>query len=450
MKCNVMLVLTAIALSMMPTAVRADGNGQGGLVGQLVNWWIDDGNANSGTGPSCSQPSCSQPSCTTPVAPSCCTPVCTDPPRCYAEDFYCTDCNCGDCCGCCRKCNVFGSIEFLAWWAKGTSLPPLVTTSPPGTIQAEAGVLGFPNTTVLFGNEHAGDELQAGGRVTFGMWLDCEHNLAVGCRFFALGGDETRFTANSTDFPILAQPYFDAALGVESSLLLGFPNVASGGVAVNLSNRNVLGTDVFTSMMMERDCNRRIDLVFGYQFMRLDDNLQIDSTQTVLQAPPPIGTVFESSDTFTCKNEFHGVSLGLKRSRARGCWSVDAFGKLGVGNMQQSVVISGQTVGTIPNNPPVTVPGGLFAQPSNIGFFKRDEFCVIPELTLNLTYHVNCCLGFHVGYNFIWISDVALTGDQIDRNVNLGQPTPPLLPAFAFRDRDYWLQGLNFGMNWDF
>jgi hypothetical protein len=23
-------------------------------------------------------------------------------------------------------------------------------------------------------------------------------------------------------------------------------------------------------------------------------------------------------------------------------------------------------------------------------------------------------------------------------------------PAFAFRDRDYWLQGINFGLNWDF
>jgi hypothetical protein len=135
---------------------------------------------------------------------------------------------------------------------------------------------------------------------------------------------------------------------------------------------------------------------------------------------------------------------------ARGQWSLDALYKVGIGNMRQEVTIVGQTIATQPNQPPITVPGGLFAQPSNSGTFERNELCFIPELTLNLVYHVNCCLNFHAGYNIIWFSDVALTGDQIDRRVNLNQMGPSALPAFVFNDDDYWLQGINLGMSWDF
>ena len=43
-------------------------------------------------------------------------------------------------------------MDYLAWSVKGDRLPPLVTTSPAGTPLAQAGVLGPPGTTVLFGD----------------------------------------------------------------------------------------------------------------------------------------------------------------------------------------------------------------------------------------------------------------------------------------------------------
>jgi len=327
-------------------------------------------------------------------------------------------------------------------------LPPLVTTSPtnPLTPQTAAGVLGFQTTTILFGNELVGDRLQAGGRVTLGKWLDCEQNIAAVGRFWTLGGDNTRFTANSTQFPILAVPFFDAAIGLESSLLLGYPAVASGAVAVSSSNQNVFGVDALGEIMMERDCNRRIDLVAGYQFLRLDDSLQIDATQNDLRTL----TTFDIRDRFVGRNTFNGAQAGVRARMARGCWSIDALSKVGVGNMHQVVDISGQTTATALNQLPFTVPGGLFAQPSNINVYNRDVLVFVPELTLNLTYHVNCRLSFSGGYNVIWISNAALSADHLDRRVNLGQPTPPLVPAFAFNGRDYWLQGMNFGVNWCF
>ena len=55
--------------------------------------------------------------------------------------------------------------EYLNWSAKGDKLPPLVTTSPPGTPLAQAGVLGAPGTSVLFGDESVNDRWRSGASV---------------------------------------------------------------------------------------------------------------------------------------------------------------------------------------------------------------------------------------------------------------------------------------------
>src|SRR5260370_41905692 len=55
-------------------------------------------------------------------------------------------------------------MEYLAWSVKGDRLPPLVTTSPAGTPQAQAGILGPPSTTVLFGDSSVNGGLRPRGR----------------------------------------------------------------------------------------------------------------------------------------------------------------------------------------------------------------------------------------------------------------------------------------------
>src|SRR5262249_37940144 len=143
----------------------------------------------------------------------------------YAEDTCCADGTCGCCSACSHNYDVWGSVEFLMWWAKGTSLPPLVTTSAPGTPVGQAGVLGFPTAYVLFGDQLGGNKLQGGGRIAAGIWLDPDHNVAAGGRFFGLGGDTTRFSQNSTGTPILARPFFNVTppLNREDSLVSAFP-----------------------------------------------------------------------------------------------------------------------------------------------------------------------------------------------------------------------------------
>ena len=68
----------------------------------------------------------------------------------------------------------------------------------------------LPDSEVLFGRQYLGDEVQAGGRITFGAWLNDEHNVGAAGRFYATGGATDRFAAD--DVPILARPFFNVLL----------------------------------------------------------------------------------------------------------------------------------------------------------------------------------------------------------------------------------------------
>jgi len=384
-------------------------------------------------------------------------------PKLYAEDTCCADGCCGCCSQCCKCYDTFGSVEYLMWWGRGTSLPPLVTTSPAGTPAAvggvpTAGVLGQPTTDILFGSQLAAQKMQSGGRITAGVWLDQDHNVAVGGRFFGLGGDTTNFSAASAggaNDPILALPFTNVFPPTADAYLVAFNGTQSGSITATAKTNNILGADAFAEIMMSRDSRRRIDLVGGYQFLRLDDSLQLNTNAQIIdQTSPFFGTTIATTDRFATRNQFHGGQLGLRGRMARGQWSLNTLGIVGLGNMNETVVISGTSTVTS-GGVPSTTNGGIFTQPTNIGTFTQNRFAVIPQLISNLHYHVTPNLSFHIGYNFMWISNVALTGDQIDTFVNStqffgGNLAGPARPRFQFNDRDYWLQGINYGMNWDF
>jgi hypothetical protein len=340
--------------------------------------------------------------------------------------------------------DIWGSAEFLLWWSKGTVTPPLVTTSPNGTAQADAGVL--PGADVLFGGSYLGDDDQAGGRITLGIWLDEEHDTSIVGRFYGVGGASDRFQRSSDGDPILARPFFNVILDQNDALLVAFPGLTTGSISASLTN-DFFSAESYFQIMLQRDCNRRIDAVAGYQFARLDDWLQIDSSSILLQQ----GNIqVDTRDRFSTQNQFHGGLIGVRAQMMRGCWSIDTLAKVGVGVNRQQVTIVGRTI----IDGAATASGGLLAQDTNIGTYQRDKFAAIPELTINLRYHFNPCLSVHAGYSVLFFQDVVTSGRQIDTGVNLTQLGGPLLgearPAFEFDDEYYWLQGINFGVNWDF
>lgn len=381
-------------------------------------------------------------------------PTCVDGVSCAGlVDPSCADGACGE--PRCRRCwDTWGSAELLLWWMKGTDMPPIVGTSPPGTIRDDASVVGTPGYSTLYGDERVGREIQAGGRLTLGIWLDGTHNAGIGTRFYALDGSSEHFDQTSDGSTILGRPFYNVQLGREDALLAGYPGEFAGNIRVHYGN-SLVGNDAYFRVMLERSRLRRLDFISGYQFLRMDDDLRINSTTDVIDQNSQIfGARINVFDRFRGTNEFHGAMLGMQGTMARGNWSLTGLGKVGLGNNHQQVIIQGTRDVSFPPGAGTVTTGGLLAQPSNIGTHVRDRFCVIPELTCNLAYHIRPTVSVHIGYNLIWISDVVLSGDQIDRNVNLSQvPGPvvgPNVPDFQFRSTEYWIQGINMGVNWNF
>jgi hypothetical protein len=403
-----------------------------------------------------SQDSAPQP----PPAPACdasCTTNvgCANPIGCAAGvDPSCDlQSGCGDVCGECPTRN-FARIEYLMWWGRGRSLPPLVTSSFNGTAQADAGVLGLPTTTTLFGGNNVGGDIRSGGRLSIGRVLDENGEwMAVG-RFYGLENSVADFSATSAaGDPILARPFFNALLQQEDALLIAFPGLSMNG-SINVTSRSsMMGADAYVRKLWAGEDDMTVDLLAGYQFSRLNDDLDIRSSELVVLDPRgifPPNTTVAIRDTFRTRNEFHGGLVGMAIDSYRGPWKFEALGKLGFGNQRQTVIVDGNTTITPAVGPATSSPTGLLARGTNSGTFERDIFTIIPEANFNIGYQTGNWT-FTVGYTFMYWKDVAWAGDQIDTRVNLSNPlVGDPLPGFFFHNTDFWLQGASFGAEYAF
>src|SRR5262249_5589131 len=132
-------------------------------------------------------------------------------------------------------------------------------------------------------------------------------------------------------------------------------------------------------------------------------------------------------------------------------------GSLAMGVTHQVLDISGSQTRLVPGGAILTDVGGLLALPgANIGRFDHNAFSVVPEITVNLGCQVTRHLRTFVGYNFLYWTNVIRPGDQIDPFVDIarvpnfvppGTPLSPIVrPTVLFKQSDFWVQGINFGV----
>jgi hypothetical protein len=363
----------------------------------------------------------------------------------------CSSCSGGHACGTqiCQSCcfqsgGLWVNAEFLLAWRHGNRFPPLVTTSPNGTLDPIAGVLGFGTTSVAYSNEAIGEDARPGGRITLGTWLDPWQCWGVEGRYYALADETTQFTATSeAGDPILARPFFDVIAGAQASRLIAFPGIVSPGSVSVTTESEVLGGDALLRRSLCRWGCGRVDFIVGYQYARIDESLAIADSSTDVDPNNLIadGTIFAITDNFATRNEYHAATVGAAAQFEQGAWRLDVLGKIGFGNMAESVTIAGQT---IIDAPPVGVVDvvndfGLLAQGVNLGTFSQDRFAVSPEVNAKAVYCVNDCIDVWAGYTFVYWSRVAQPGQQID--IDLRVPAD----RFAIRDSEYWIHALTLG-----
>jgi hypothetical protein len=375
------------------------------------------------------------------------------------------------CCNEQRPCGPPGrywaSAEYLLWWTKPDRVPPLVTTGfAPGN-----GVLGLPDTVVLFGGD-VDYGMRPGVRLTAGMWLDDCQTKGVEVSTFCLS-DSNGVGFFSPGSPILARPFFDIATGAPGSELVAFPGLLAGGVDVDTESR-------LKSCEINATCNckccytcdncgccqgGRLDVLAGFRFLELKEELNITENLVVQPGVPVLGTFpniggapfvggtqIGVRDHFRTENRFYGGQVGLRGEYAfGGGLFVNATGKVAVGVMQQTVDIEGATAVVGPGGT-VVAPGGLLTQTTNIGHYERNEWATVSEVGVNVGYQVDRNFRVFVGYTLLYVTNVVRPGDVIDFTVNstrvptsLLPATGPARPAFTFRDSDFWAQGFSIG-----
>jgi hypothetical protein len=352
---------------------------------------------------------------------------------------------------------VWGSAEYLLWWIRGYSTPPLIATGP----FASQGILGNPGVSVLFDGPVSPGPF-SGGRFSAGYWLDDCQTTALQGSFFFLGDRSTHFAATPAPGQILSRPFFNLNQGIEFVETASAPGLSNGTVAVDTNSR-LLGGEVNLQCNYCMSCTYSLDLLAGFRYLDLEENLTLSEGSrfnTDLSAFPGFaslaGANFFALDRFATRNQFYGGQVGALGEYRRGRAYVSGSAKVALGATHESIDILGSQLRVNPDGTRSTFTGGLLALNSNIGRHTRDEFAVVPEVGVNVGYYLTPRLSAFVGYTFLYWSNVVRPGDQIDRNLDITRipnfPVPgvsPLAtphPGVPFKSTDFWAQGINFGV----
>ena len=323
------------------------------------------------------------------------------------------------------------SADYLLWWTTGARLPPLVTTSPPGTAPADAGVLGTQGATVLFGDQVGGGDARSGFRTILGIWLDATMLWDLEFDYFSPGGRSASFTETSDGNPILARPFLDFQLNRQSALAVAYPGVATGTVAAEASDYfQSFGLSVSRCLYEYNFTDPfkpaipllcpsfisayRFDFLGAFRYYGLSDRVSVGENVVFANYFGVQNVNVASVDNFAVGNDFFGGEIGLRTRMRRGNWSLDVLGKVALGNNHRVVNIAGETAIMPPGGPTIPVASGALAAGSNIGVHTQDAFTAIPALNVELGYRWNGHWRTYVGYDLIYWAEVARAADQID------------------------------------
>ncbi len=390
------------------------------------------------------------------------------------------------------KCQFYARGEYLLWKVDNAALPPLLANVPAGMVsvffqtlsnvapttqnfQVNLPLLATTNFGIPGGNTVAYNE-QSGGRLTVGYWV--EPCLALELSGFFLSPKNIDFNNNTGTTPLsFPTSFVNTTIAVPTGNN-GGPPLTTTSPAITLQSNfqaTIHGTSSTEMYGGEFDgrCQKlcigpvAFDGLVGLRYINLQEGL--DTLETVnLTAPTGITNINTATtpqnltavftvptivfaDDIRTRNQFYGAQVGCSFRACWGCWTLDGWGKLGVGDMHQAVDLLGFHTG----DPFGLVPrGGLLSQAPDFGHHERDRCAFVPETNFNLGYKVcpNCRL--FVGYSFMWLSSVARPGDQTQfttstATVTIGG-TPQTIsvanPGFRFNSTDVWVQGCNFGV----
>lgn len=349
--------------------------------------------------------------------------------------------------------NFWMEGEYLGWWIQGTNLPPMVTSSPAGTPQNLAGVLGQPDTSTLWSGRD--NQYANGGRFTV---VYADNPLRYDAWEFgvlALFNQASLFSAGPGD-AVLARPFFNQGTGANDSQLFSYPGIATGSFSSNI-DQFAWGAELNVrpnAMRFGSVTTGRIDWLAGLRYFQFQETLKTNESLTTTATNSPIlaGTQIGIQEQFDCENYFFAGQVGVGGELRYGFLSFGLLGKLAMGAVYQNFGVNGTTQVTVPNGQSSTQSGGIIANETNIGRDNKTlEFGVLPEVDLKVGAQVASRLRLTCGYSFLYLNPLIRPQNLVSNSFNpsilpASDPTGQRRPSRNFGTSDAWLMGLNLGM----
>jgi hypothetical protein len=345
---------------------------------------------------------------------------------------------------------VWAKTEYLLWWLKDAPLSVPIATRG-SLLDAVPGALGQPGTQVISPGRLDYAPFN-GGRVTLGSWLNCDNTLGIEGSGFLLERGSARFVSNGPPgAPAVFVPFVsaDPTIGFgEQAIPFGAFGATNGTVTV-INKTRLWGCEI--NALFNLGSGEAFSLVAlgGFRYLDLEESLGIDLLGNFPSGAP--FTSLRTVDRFGARNQFYGGQLGLRGETRMGQFFASFTGQLAVGDMAETATTTGVAI----QAPAGPVRGGFFVQNSNFGRLSADRLALIPQLDFQAGMDVTERIRVHVGYDFLYVSDVVRPGDQIDRRINFTQQPAPVaggalmgapLPAPQFRQSDFWAHGISLGL----
>jgi hypothetical protein len=356
--------------------------------------------------------------------------------------------------------------EMLIWRTQHAPLSYPVETA---TTVGSNGVVGTTGTTNYFDKSNMSYPNYTGARLTGGYWFDAFNTWGVEASGFFAGNPGIHFKSVASTFapsttgpggafvPIqIFQPFISAPSLTASALLVASQGNTTGFLNVD-SGTLLWGGELNGVRSLVRKPNCSIDLIAGFRYLNLTEDLSITSETNAIRitTPLPAPSLFLIFDRFGTRNDFYGGQIGTKIAWHRDCLTFTFTGKVAVGDSHETLRVNGGTTflsGILQSG---SLPGGFYALPSNSGHFNRDDIAVAPQIGLNIGYQAGKHCYFFVGYDFLYWSSVARPGDQLNPVIDPRQiPSSGFVvlgstftnPTPLFVTRDFWAMGVNLGL----
>ena len=216
--------------------------------------------------------------------------------------------------------------------------------------------------------------------------------------------------------PVITRPFLNVTGGAseQDTQVIAFPDRATGDISVH-ADSNVFGADISMRQLWYKRFGGTIDLLYGYQYMGMDQSLSIASTSTSLSDEfAPVGAVLSVADQFDIENDFHGGQLGIASHYREGCWSFSTLAKIGFGSVRRRATLTGLT----------------------------------PELDFTLGWQKYPSFDITFGYHIIAMTDALEISGAVDPNLAVSFDDGAVNPAIQFSEGTFYVQGLHFGLTY--